>query len=97
MSRMPYRILSIGIDPGLLRTRQALLASHGYDCQTATPIDVDEKLKSGTFDLAILSVMLGEVEKHRILAALPAGTRPLVLETMVWPNELLRLMAEALR
>ncbi len=28
---MQYRILSVGIDVGLLKTRQALLASRGYD------------------------------------------------------------------
>jgi DNA-binding response OmpR family regulator len=89
-------VLSVGIDPGLLKTRQALLASHGYDSVIATPEDVDEKLHSGTFDLVILSVMLSPQDKHLIQAKLPAATRLLVLETLVWPNELLRLVAEAL-
>jgi DNA-binding response OmpR family regulator len=89
-------VLSVGIDPGLLKTRQALLASRGYDSVIATPEDVDEKLHSGTFDLVILSVMLSQQDKHLIQAKLPASTRLLVLETLVWPNELLRLVAEAL-
>jgi DNA-binding response OmpR family regulator len=89
-------VLSVGIDPGLLKTRQALLASRGYDSVIATPEEVDEKLHSGTFDLVILSVMLSQQDKRLIQAKLPASTRLLVLETLVWPNELLRLVAEAL-
>jgi hypothetical protein len=48
---MQYRVLSVGIDEGLLKTRQVLLASRGYDSQIGTPEDVNEKLSSGTFDL----------------------------------------------
>jgi DNA-binding response OmpR family regulator len=81
---------------GLLATRQALLVSRGYDSLIATPEDVDEKLHSGKFDLVVLSVMLSPEEKYHIQAKLPAGTRPLVLETLVWPDELLRMVTEAL-
>jgi DNA-binding response OmpR family regulator len=92
-----YRILTVGIDLRLLTTRQALLISSGYDSLLATPEDVDEKLQSGQFDLVILSAMLSQEEKCRIQANLPDGTRPLVLETLVMPKELLRMVAEALR
>ena len=44
---MKPRILSIGVDTYLLRTREALLASKGYDTLTATPQDVEDKLGSG--------------------------------------------------
>ena len=77
-------------------TRQALLAYSGYDPVVATPEDVDEKLRFGTFDLAILSVMLSPQAKLFIQSKLPAGTRVLELEKMVWPEELLSLVAEAL-
>jgi DNA-binding response OmpR family regulator len=77
-------------------TRQALLAYSGYDPVVATPEDVDEKLRFGKFDLAILSVMLSPGDKLSIRSKLPAGTRVLALETLVWPNELLSLVAEAL-
>jgi hypothetical protein len=80
----------------LLTTRQAVLASRGYESLIATPEDVDERLQSGKFDLVILSVMLSQEEKRVIQAKLPPGTRPLVLESLVWPNELLRMVAEAL-
>jgi DNA-binding response OmpR family regulator len=91
-----YRILSVGTDLDLLKTRQAVLASCGYDSLSATPEDFDEKLRSGRFDLVILSVMLSEQEKRDIQAKLPVGTRPLVLERLMFPDELLRFVAEAL-
>jgi DNA-binding response OmpR family regulator len=94
---MQYRVLTVGIDVDLLSTRQALLTSRGYDSLIATPKDVDEKLHSGRFDLVILSVMLSQEEKRQIQAKLPAGTRQLVLKTLVWPEELLSMVAEALR
>jgi DNA-binding response OmpR family regulator len=93
---MQYRVLSVGIDPGLLKTRQALLASRGYDSVIATPEEVDQKLHSGTFDLVILSAMLSEEDKRQIQAKLPAGARRLMLERLVLPDELLRMVAEAL-
>jgi DNA-binding response OmpR family regulator len=94
---MRNRILSVGIDSALLRTRQAVLMSQGYDCVTATARNVDEKLNAGRFDLVILSVMLEEKEKRRILATLPADTRPLALESLVLPDQLLDMVAKALR
>jgi DNA-binding response OmpR family regulator len=80
----------------LLTTRRAVLASRGYDSLIATPRDVDEKLQSNRFDLVILSVMLSPDERRQIQAKLPAGTRALVLESLVWPNDLLRMVAEEL-
>jgi hypothetical protein len=53
-------------------------------------------LTSGRFDLVILSVMLSEEEKRRIQAKLSAGTRSLVLKTVVWPDELRHTVVEAL-
>jgi DNA-binding response OmpR family regulator len=93
---MRYRVLTVGTDVDLLTVRQALLVSRGYDSLIATPEDVDEKLCSDRFDLVILSAMLSQEEKRHIQAKLPASTRPLVLETLVWPDELLRMVAEAL-
>jgi CheY-like chemotaxis protein len=91
-----YRILTVGTDVDLLTTRQAVLASRGYESLIATPEDVDEKLQSGKFDLVILSVMLSHEQKRVIQGKLPPGARALVLESLVWPNELLRLVAEGL-
>jgi DNA-binding response OmpR family regulator len=94
---MRYRVLTVGIYVELLMIRQVLLTSWGYDSLIATPEDVDEKLHSGRFDLVILSVMLSLEEKRDIQAKLPVGTRALVLKTFVWPEELLRMVTEALR
>jgi DNA-binding response OmpR family regulator len=93
---MRYRVLTVGIDVELLETRQALLTSRGYESLIAAPADVDEKLHSDTFDLVILSAMLSREEKLRIQAKLPAGTRSLVLQTLVWPDELLGMVSETL-
>ena len=76
----------------LLEIRQVLLTSWGYDSQIVTPWDIDDKLKSDRFDLVILSVTLSQEEKRQIQAKLPAGTRLLVLEALVWPAELLRIV-----
>jgi hypothetical protein len=40
--------------------------------------------------------MLGQEVKRQIQDKLPAGTRPLLLKTVVWPEELRRTVAEAL-
>jgi hypothetical protein len=93
---MRYRILAIGIDMGLLETRQALLTSRGYDSVIATPEDVDESCPLAGSTLSFFSAMLSEEEKRLIQSKIPPGTRPLVLEKLVWPEELLRLVAEAL-
>jgi molybdenum cofactor biosynthesis enzyme MoaA len=93
---MRYRILSVGTDLGLLQTRQAVLDACGYDSVIATLEDLDEKLRFGRFDLAILSGMLSEQQKRDIQAKLPAGTRPLALDTLVFRDQLLRLVAQAL-
>jgi hypothetical protein len=81
----------------LLTTRQAVLTSRGYESLGATPRDVDEKLQSDRFDLVILSVTLSQDEKRHIQAKLLAGTRELVLESLVWPTDLLRMVTEVLR
>jgi DNA-binding response OmpR family regulator len=93
---MRYRVLIVGTDVDLLEIRQVLLTSWGYDSLIATPEDVDEKLWSGRFDLVILSVTLSREEKRRIQAEVPNDTRALVLKTLVWPDELRRMVAEAL-
>jgi DNA-binding response OmpR family regulator len=93
---MPPRVLSVGVDSTLLRSRQALLTSRGYDCTTATPHDIDEALATGRFDLVILSVMLGDEQKNRIQAKLPSGTKVLSLQYLVWPDELFQEVGSAL-
>ena len=80
----------------LLNTRQAVLASRGYDSLVAAPEDFDDKLRFGKFDLVILSVMLSQKQRGYILTKLPVGTRSLVLERLMFPDELLHLVSKAL-
>ena len=94
---MRYRVLTVGTDASLLSTRQALLRSRGYDSLIATLEDFDEKLRSGKFDLIVFSVTLSQEEKRHIQVKLPDGTRMLELEALVWPEELLRIVAETLK
>jgi hypothetical protein len=54
---MRYRILAIGIDMGLLETRQALLTSRGYDSVIATPEDVDESCPLAGSTLSFFSAI----------------------------------------
>ena len=93
---MRPRVLSVGVDPSLLKSRQALLSARGYDCTVATPIDVNEMLASGAYDLVILSVMLGEEQKKRIQAKLPPGAKVLSLQYLVQPDELFQQVESAL-
>ena len=93
VSDMQPRVLTVGVDSSLMKTRQALLASCGYDCVAATPERIDEALAGGNYDLTILSVMLGEEQKERIRAKLPAGTKVLSLEYLVQPDELFDMVA----
>jgi DNA-binding response OmpR family regulator len=72
-----------------------ILASRGYNASTATSRDVDAKLAAGTFDLVILSVMLGEEEKQRVRGILPSGTKVLSLTALVHPDELFDMITSA--
>jgi CheY-like chemotaxis protein len=95
MNLARLRVLCVGTDPTLLKTRQVLLASRGYACTLAYPHEVEERLSSERFDLAILSVALGRQRQEQIRTILPQGTRALLLTHFVNPQELLDMVAEA--
>ena len=95
-SSVRYRILSVGKDLVLLNTRQAVLASAGYDSVAATPENFDEKVSSKRFDLVIFSAMLSEQDKRLMQAKLPVGTRSLLLNRLMYPSELLQVAVNAL-
>ncbi len=71
---MPTRLLCVGKDPALLRTRCAVLSQSGYDAKPATVPEAQSLLRTEKFDLIIISALLDEWEKGRILTA--AGTMP---------------------
>jgi hypothetical protein len=99
MPTHPTRLLCVGKDPALLRTRCAVLRQSGYDAQSANVPEAEILLLTEKFDLIIVSAFLDEWEKGRILAA--ASTMPtLVLRRLTLAPELLseveRMLSEAL-
>ena len=91
------QIVCVGIDRTLLDSRCAVLAHHGYDARPVVFLENEDLLKTAEGDLIILSAMLSEEEKARVLRAIPASTRTLMLDSLIFPSELLRRVAELLR
>jgi hypothetical protein len=74
---MPTRLLCVGKDLALLRTRSAVLRQSGYDAQSATVPEAELLLLTEKFDLIIVSAFLDDSEKDRILS--PAGAMPTLM------------------
>jgi DNA-binding response OmpR family regulator len=84
------RILCIGKDSGLLRSRVAILEHAGYYALDVMVQDAGELLAQEQFDLIILSAILTDDEKNHI-RSLVSGTTPiLALKKLVFASELLR-------
>jgi CheY-like chemotaxis protein len=97
MPTRPTRLLCVGNDSDLLRTRCAVLSQSGYDATSATVTEAELLLLTEEFDLIVVSAFLNEWEKGRILSA--AGRLPtLVLRGLTHSSELLaeveRMLAE---
>jgi hypothetical protein len=85
----PPRILCIGKDSGLLRSRCAVLAHAGYDAQAVMFAEAKSLLQTADFDLIILSAILTSDEREEISAFI-GGTIPiLVLKKLTFASELL--------
>ena len=85
----PPRILCIGKDSGLLRSRCAVLAHAGYDAQAVMIAEAESLLRTAEFDLIILSAILASEERERISAFI-GGTIPiLTLKKLTFASELL--------
>jgi hypothetical protein len=89
MTNSRARILCIGKDHGLLRSRCAVLAHGGYDAQAVMFADAERLLREGSFDLIILSAILNEEERHKISAQVGDPTRVLILKKLIFASELL--------
>ena len=88
MPSRPARLLCVGKDLDLLRTRCAVLSQSGYDAQSATAPEAEILLRTEEFDLVIVSAFLDEREKGSVLSA--AGKSPtLVLRGLMLAPELL--------
>jgi DNA-binding response OmpR family regulator len=84
----PARLLCIGKDPDLLRTRCAVLSQSGYDAQAVMLEEAESLLRTSEFDLVIVSAGLSAWERGSILLA--AGkTSTLVLTELTLADDLL--------
>jgi hypothetical protein len=97
MPTRPTRLLCVGKDLDLLRTRCAVLRQSGYDAESATVPEAELLLLTEKFGLVIVSAFLDDSEKGRILAA--AGETPtLMLRGLTLAPDLLvqveRILAE---
>jgi DNA-binding response OmpR family regulator len=85
----PPRILCIGKDSGLLRSRCAVLAHAGYDAQAAMFAEAESLLRTADFDLIILSAILTSEEREQISAFIGDTIPILTLKKLTFASELL--------
>jgi hypothetical protein len=90
------RILCIGADESLLRTRCAVLAHEGYDAVCTLFSDAEGILRSKRFDLIVVSAFLSDQEKAGVLAIIDGQTPTIVLEGVMLAPELLTLVKSRL-
>jgi len=85
----PPRILCIGKDSGLLRSRCAVLTHAGYQAEAVMFAEAENLLQTAEFDLIILSAILSGEERDHISAFI-GGTIPiLALKKLTFASELL--------
>jgi DNA-binding response OmpR family regulator len=91
------RILCIGKDSGILRTRVAILESAGYRAKSVMYLGADSLLQREAFDLLILSVILTGEEREHITAIVAGGTPVLQVTKTILASELLADVGQLLR
>ena len=96
MHTSPARILCIGKDSGLLRSRCAVLAHAGYDARYVMYPEAEYLLTHEPFDLIILSAILTEEEKDFIRTVIGDTLPILTLKKLVFASELLRDVEQGL-
>lgn len=87
ISRSP-KLLCVGTDPLLLRTRCDVLARNGFDAQAAALSEAEFLLHSGSYDLVIISAGLPDCELQRLMSTAD-GTPAHVLTELTLAAELL--------
>lgn len=91
-----HSILCIGNDLNLLMSRCAVLATDGYEAQTADPVGAANAFRTNRFDLVVLCATLSSQQVQTVKSELPLGTTSLALEGFIMPTELLAAVANAL-
>ena len=89
MQSNPPRILCIGKDSGLLRSRCAVLAHAGYDAQAVMFAEAESLLQTAEFDLIILSAILTTEEREYISTGIGGRVPILALKKLTFASELL--------
>ena len=85
----PARILCIGKDSGLLRSRCAVLTHAGYHAEAVMFADAESLLRTEEFDLIILSAILSGEERDQISAFIGGRVPILTLKKLTFASELL--------
>jgi hypothetical protein len=93
MATRSPRILCLGRDPVLLKSRCAVLTRCGYEAQPATVPEGYEQLKNGAFEVVIVSARLAK-ENLQLDLSLSVNTQLLVIDGFTRPEELLAAVRE---
>ena len=93
----PARILCIGQDSGLLRSRCAVLTHAGYHAQAVMFAEAESLLRTGEFDLIILSAILSGEERDHISAFIGDRVPILTLKKLTFASELLAEIEQRLQ
>jgi hypothetical protein len=93
----PARILCIGKDSGLLRSRCAILRHAGYDAQAVMFAEAESLLRAAEFDLIILSAILTGEERDQISGFIGDRVPILRLKKLIFATELLAEIEQRLR
>jgi DNA-binding response OmpR family regulator len=89
MTEKHTQILCVGNELDLLELRCSILEQAGYACDAARLNEADTLLKSGRFDLVIVSARVSEHEKRHVTSL--AQTTPLLfLDGVTFPRDLLK-------
>jgi DNA-binding response OmpR family regulator len=89
MPAKPARLLCVGRERYLLETRCAVLAQSGYDARSATLFEAEDLLRTEKYDLVIVSALLSDEEKTRILTVVAGSSPILTLNGVTFASELL--------
>jgi DNA-binding response OmpR family regulator len=89
MLENPARILCIGKDSGLLRSRCAILTHAGYQAEAVMFAEAESLLQTAEFDLIILSAILSAEERDHISSFVSGRVPILALKKLTFASELL--------
>jgi hypothetical protein len=91
-----FRILCVGKDADLLRTRCGVLQRSGYNARETLYPQSENLLRTERFDLIIISFFLSDQEKSQIIKLIAGTTPTIMLQGLTLPPELLRLVEQHL-